>query len=85
MNPKISAVNQYIDGMEAQMLQFWRQLVRTESPSHCKEGVDAVGRMIASFCTLALGYHVRFQEDPVYGNCLAACSCPFEEYKDGSG
>ena len=83
MNQKIQAVHQYIDAMEQEMLKFWRQLVKTESPSHCKSGVDAVGKMLETFCTAGLGYHVRFQEDPVYGNCLAACSCPFEEYKDG--
>lgn len=83
MDPRIQALTQYIDAMEAQMLKFWRQLVRQESPSHWKAGVDAVGKMLADFCTVGLGYHVRFQEDPVYGNCLAACSCPFEDFKDG--
>ena len=83
MDPRIQAVTRYIDAMEPEMLKFWRRLVKTESPSHYKAGVDAVGKMLADFCRIGLDYHVRFQEDPVYGNCLAACSCPFEEYKDG--
>ena len=32
----------------------------------------AVGQAIAGFCEKELGWHIRFQEDPVYGNCLAA-------------
>ena len=30
-----------------------------------------------------MNYYVRFQDSEVYGNCLAACSCPFEEFKNG--
>ena len=72
-----------IDGHEAEMIEFWKKLVRLESPSHYKAGVDAVGQVLAQFCKERLGYHIRFQEDPVYGNCLAACSVPFEEYRGG--
>jgi len=77
------AINEYIDGKEAQMLEFWRDLVRIESPSSCKEGVDRVGARISAFCENELGYHIRYQYDDVYGNCLAACSCPFSEFVDG--
>ena len=73
----------YIDSIEDEMIAFWKELVYLESNSYCKEGVDAVGRTLAAFCQNKLGYHVRFVEDPVYGNCLAACSCPFEEYRHG--
>ena len=73
----------YIDEHEQQMLQLWRQLVRIESPSHYKEGVDRVGEVLADFCQNQLGYYIRYQFDEVYGNCLAACSCPFEDYKHG--
>lgn len=73
----------YIDSQEEEMLSLWRQIVCIESPSNCKEGVDRVGELIARFCREQLGYHIRFQQDDVYGNCLAACSCPFEEYHNG--
>ena len=73
----------FMDVQEEHMLSLWRQIVQIESPSHYKAGVDAVGAVIARFCKEDLGYHIRFQHDPVYGNCLAACSCNFEEYRDG--
>lgn len=73
----------FIDAHEAEMIDFWRKLVLLESPSDHKAGVDAVGQLLAQFCTQRLGYHLRWLEDKVYGNCLAACSCPFEEYKNG--
>ena len=73
----------YIDENEERMLLLWKQLVEIESPSHHKQGVDALGQLLADFCRKELGYHIRFLEDPVYGNCLAACSCPFEEYENG--
>lgn len=74
---------QYIDSVEEEMIEFWKDLVRLESNSYCKEGVDAVGRTLAAFCENKLGYHVRYEKDSVYGNCLAACSCPFEEFHNG--
>lgn len=73
----------YIDRREADMLRFWKELVLLESPSDYKAGVDAVGNAIADFCRRELGWCIRFQEDKVYGNCLAVCSCPFEDYRDG--
>ena len=73
----------YIDSIENEMIEFWKDIVRLESNSYCKEGVDAVGRTLAAFCEEKLGYHVRFEKDAVYGNCLAACSCPFEVYSHG--
>ena len=60
----------YIDSIENEMIEFWKDIVRLESNSYCKEGVDAVGRTLAAFCEEKLGYHVRFEKDPVYGNCL---------------
>lgn len=74
---------QFIDSQENTMLEFWRQLVKIESPSNYKIGVDQIGNMIADFCREKLHYFLRFQEDSVYGNCLAACSCPFDEFRDG--
>lgn len=65
------------------MLDLWRSLVKLESPSHYKKGVDAVAAVIEEFCRINLGYFIRYQKDDVYGNCLAACSCPFEEYNSG--
>ena len=41
---------QYIDSIEEEMIEFWKDLVRLESNSYCKEGVDAVGRTLAAFC-----------------------------------
>ena len=73
----------FIDAHEAEMLQLWKQLTLIESPSHHIAGVDAMGAVIADFCKNVLGYHIRFFEDDTYGNCLAACSCPFEEYENG--
>ena len=73
----------FIDSIENEMIEFWKQIVLLESNSYCKEGVDAVGRTLAAFCREKLGYYVRFEEDAVHGNCLAACSCPFEEYQHG--
>ena len=73
----------YIDLHEAEMIELWRKIVRIESPSHYKSGVDAVGQILADYCQNTLGYYIRFQEDAVYGNCLAACSVPFDEYRDG--
>ena len=73
----------YIDEHESEMLRLWKQLTEIESPSDYKPGVDRVGAVIADYCRNVLGYHVRFQEDEAYGNCLAACSCPFEEYENG--
>lgn len=72
-----------IDRREAEMLLLWKKLVQIESPSSHKAGVDAVGQTLAAFCEKELGWQFRFQEDPVYGNCLAVCSCPFEEYQNG--
>lgn len=78
-----SQITAYIDAQENAFLELWRQLVRIESPSHHKEGVDRVGALIANFCREQLGYHIRFQQDDTYGNCLAACSCPFDEFQNG--
>lgn len=72
----------FIDAKEAEMLDLWRRLICIESPSYHKSGVDRVGEVIASFCT-DLGYHIRYQYDKAYGNCLAACSCSFDEFKNG--
>lgn len=74
---------EYIDSHEEELLELWRQIVRLESPSHYKAGVDAVGSLLADYCENTLGYYIRFQEDAVYGNCLAACSVPFEQYEGG--
>lgn len=73
----------FIDSIETEMIEYWKQIVLLESNSYCKEGVDAVGAALAEFCKARLGYHVRFEEDPIYGNCLAACSCPFEDFSNG--
>ena len=83
MEPSQDKLLQYIDRKEPEMQELWRKLVRIESPSHHKAGVDAVGAILAHYCEEELGYHIRFQPDPLYGNCLAACSCPFEDYRDG--
>lgn len=73
----------YIDAHEEEMIELWKKIVSIESPSNYKPGVDAVGKVLADYCRNVLGYHIRFQEDDTYGNCLAACSVPFEDYKDG--
>ena len=73
----------FIDSIEAEMIEYWKQIVLLESNSYCKTGVDALGAALAEFCKIKLGYHVRFEEDQVYGNCLAACSCPFDEFNHG--
>ena len=62
-----SAILQYIDQNEAAMLALWRDLVKIESPSHYKAGVDRVGELIAKYCTDTLGYHIRYQQDDKYG------------------
>lgn len=74
---------QYIDAHEAEMIDLWRKLVYMESPSNNKKAVDAVGHFLADYAKEKLGYYVRFTEDEVLGNCLALCSCPFDEYKHG--
>lgn len=79
----LNTINAYINSHEGEMLDLWRQLVCIESPSHCKPGVDRVGQVLAQFCREKLGYHTRFLQDDTYGNCLAACSCPFAEYENG--
>ena len=79
----LDTVLKYIDAHEAEMIELWKKIVSIESPSNCKAGVDAVGQVLADYCRNVLGYHIRFQEDDTYGNCLAACSVPFEEYRDG--
>lgn len=79
----LDTVLHYIDSHEAEMIGLWKKIVMLESPSHCKEGVDAVGKVLADYCRNVLGYHIRFQKDDVYGDCLAACSVPFEDYQDG--
>lgn len=76
-------ISNFIDSQEAAMLELWRELVKIESPSYHKLGVDAVGKRLATFCEENLGWYLRFQEDPLYGNCLAVCSCPFEDYAHG--
>ena len=73
----------YIDSIEAEMITFWKQIVLMESNSYDKNGVDAVGKALEAFCTEKLGYATRFEEDATYGNCLAACSCPFEKFEHG--
>lgn len=79
----LEQVIKYIDSHEDEMLDLWRQLVQIESPSNYKAGVDAVGKVIADYCTSKLGYYIRYLQDDQYGNCLAACSCPFSDYKNG--
>lgn len=74
---------QFIDAHEEEMIELWRKIVLLESPSHYKAGVDAVGKVLAEFCADRLGYHLRWLEDETYGNCLAACSCPFDQYEHG--
>lgn len=73
----------YIDSHEAELIALWKKIVLLESPSRYKAGVDAVGQVLAEYCTEKLGYHIRYQHDEVYGNCLAACSVPFEQYTGG--
>ena len=73
----------YIDQHEREMLDLWRQLVTIESPSNYKPGVDWVGEVLERFCREKLGYYTRFLYDETYGNCLAACSCPFDNYQNG--
>lgn len=73
----------FIDTHENEMIDLWRDIVKIESPSYLKTGVDAVGTKIEAFCREKLGYYTRFQFDEIYGNCLCACSCPFEEYSEG--
>lgn len=73
----------FIDAHEEEMIALWRKIILIESPSHYKAGVDGVGHVLAEFCAQRLGYHLRWLQDETYGNCLAACSCPFEEYKNG--
>lgn len=73
----------FIDSREEEMFRLWRQLVEIESPSSHKAGVDQVAQTIADFCSRELGWHIRFREDPVYGRCLAVCSCPFDQYREG--
>lgn len=41
---------QFIDDQEEEMVELWRKIVLIESPSHYKEGVDAVGKVLAEFC-----------------------------------
>lgn len=79
----LQAVLNYIDAHEEEMIELWKKIVSIESPSHDKAGVDAVGQVLADYCQNVLGYHIRFQEDAVYGNCLAACSVPFDRYENG--
>lgn len=79
----LQTVLNYIDAHEQEMIELWKKIVSIESPSNDKAGVDAVGQVLAEYCQNVLGYHIRFQEDETYGNCLAACSVPFEEYEGG--
>lgn len=74
---------QFIDDHEQEMIDFWKRLVLLESPSKDKNRVDMVGTTLADFCKNQLDYNIRFQHDDVYGNCLCACSCPFEQYSNG--
>ena len=74
---------QYIDSIESEMIDYWKHIVLLESNSYYKSGVDAVGRDLNRFCQEQLGYYTRFEEDTVYGNCLAACSCPFDAFENG--
>jgi len=74
---------QFIDSKEEEMIKLWKQIVLLESPSNNKVGVDSVGQVLSDFCRNRLGYYIRYLEDGTYGNCLAACSCPFEDFKNG--
>lgn len=74
---------EFIDSHEREMLALWRELVEIQSPSGYADGVNAVGDKVAQFCTDTLKYHVTSYPDETYGNCLAACSCPADEYRDG--
>lgn len=74
---------EFIDAHEKEMIDYWKELVLLESNSYCKEDVDSLGASLESFCKNKLGYYTRFEVDTVYGNPLAACSCPFDEFKNG--
>jgi len=56
----------YIDDHEAEMIELWKDIVRIESPSYHKEGVDKVAAVLEKFCTEKLGYHIRYLQDDVY-------------------
>ena len=64
-----------IDDLNEQYQQIWEEICNIESPTACKEGVDAVGRYL---CTLAekQGWQIEICSQPIAGDAICITMNP---------
>lgn len=66
---KCEAVFQQIDKLYEAYLTIWEQLCKIESPTDCKEGVDAVGRYCMDIAKKH-GWHVEILPQKISGDAI---------------
>ncbi|MBE7049738.1 MAG: M20 family metallopeptidase [Ruminococcaceae bacterium] len=69
-----------IDLSEDEYKTFWKELCLIESPTDCKEGVDAVGNYIIEKA-MARGWKIEKQEQKISGDCICITMNPDAEGK----
>ena len=64
-----------IDSLEEEYIHFWADVCRLESPTDCKEGVDAVGRYFAD-AAAKKGWTVEVHHEEISGDAVAVTLHP---------
>lgn len=64
-----------IDSVEEEYLKIWEEVCNIESPTNCKEGVDAVGRYFIRLAEKS-GFEVEIQRQPVSGDAICITMNP---------
>lgn len=58
-----------VDKLNDKYVELWAQLCKTESPTSCKEGVDAVGKLCISIAKQN-GWDVEILPQKISGDCI---------------
>ena len=66
---------QTIDALNEEYTQLWEEISNIESPTSCKEGVDAVGRYLIDYAKKK-GWAVTVCPQPVSGDVICITMNP---------
>lgn len=69
------AVFAALEQLEAKYIKMWEQICLIESPTTCKEGVDAVGKYCTDFAN-AMGWQVQSHHEEVSGDPICITMNP---------
>ena len=64
-----------IDSLEETYIKYWEEICTIESPTDCKEGVDAVGNYIIEKAK-ARGWKIEKLEEKISGDCICITMNP---------